>query len=246
MPESTASRPQSSASSATSSRLLRPGVVNSANGEFDIRDHYFKLLQDDPSKSMPIAAIESLSALCDANQAKTIHELMDAITEGANALKRSIPNAISLTAGCDLFKRFIFSHAHDDPENFERFKEQLQANGHLFAQRAREARAKVADIGRKAIRDGATVFLHGHSRCVMALMETVIDSGVRFRVIVGETRPSKLGIQTAEELRKRGVEVALIDDAAVGYAMKMATIVIMGAEGVFGDGSFLNIVRNPL
>lgn len=220
----------------------KPGVVYSTQGEFDIREHYCKLLLEDPSKSMPIAAIESLSALCDGTRAGTIHELMSAIEEGADALKRSIPNAISLTAGCDLFKRFIIAHAHDDPKDFEAFKQQLQANGHLFAQRAREARAQVAEIGAKAIRDGVTVFLHGHSRCVIALLRRAKERKVRFSVIVTETRPSLLGLRTAKELRAAGIPVAVVDDNAMGYALKKAQLVIIGAEGVFGDGSVLNIV----
>jgi len=211
-------------------------------GEFDIREHYFKLLSQDPSKSMPIAAIESLSALCDATKAGTIHELMSAIGDGADALKNSIPNAISLTAGCDLFKRFIIAHAHDDPKDFEAFKQQLQANGHLFAQRAREARIKVAETGVKAIKDGVTVFLHGHSRCVIALLQRAAEQNIRFNAIATETRPSLLGLRTAKELRALGIPVAVVDDNAMGYALKKAQLVIIGAEGVFGDGSILNIV----
>ena len=191
---------------------------------------------------MPIAAIESLAALCDATKADTIHELMSAIEAGADALKESISNAISLTAGCELFKRFIISHAHDDPKDFEAFKQQLQANGHLFAQRAREARESIAGLGVKIISDGQTVFLHGHSRCIMGLCLRAAKSNIRFQVIVSETRPSMLGRRTAKELRDVGVPVAVIDDAAIAYAMKKADVVITGAEGVFGDGSALNIV----
>jgi translation initiation factor eIF-2B subunit alpha len=167
---------------------------------------------------------------------------MSAIEDGANALKKSIPNAISLTAGCDLFKRFIIAHAHDDSKDFEAFKQQLQTNGHLFAQRAREARVQVAEIGVKAIKDGVTVFLHGHSRCVIGLLKKAVESKIRFNAIVTETRPSLLGLRTAKELRTVGIPVAVVDDNAMGYALKKAKLVIIGAEGVFGDGSILNIV----
>ena len=157
---------------------------------------------------MPIAAIESLAALCDSTKAGTIHELMSAIEAGGEALKESISNSISLTAGCDLFKRFIISHAHDDPKDFEAFKQQLQANGHLFALRAREARESIAALGAKIISDGQTIFLHGHSRCIMGLLLRAANSNIRFSVIVSETRPSMLGVRTAKELRDAGVPVA--------------------------------------
>lgn len=237
--------PSSPPSSSSPHANAKPGVVvYSAGGEFDIRQHYFELLSQDSSKSMPIAAIESLSALCDATRAGTIHELMSAIEGGAQALQRSIPNAISLTAGCDLFKRFIIAHAHDDPKDFEAFKQQLQASGHLAAQRAREARAQVAAVGVGAIHDGATVFLHGHSRCVVGLLRKAAqEASRRFTAIVTETRPSLLGLRTARELRAAGIPVAVVDDNAMAYALKKARLVLIGAEGVFGDGSILNIVR---
>lgn len=237
------SRPPTSGSATSSAQNLRSGVVYSDRGEFNIREHYVALLKKDPTKSMPIAAIESLAALCDASQADTIHELMKTIEQGAVTLKQSVPNPVSLTAGANLFKRFLLNHMHDDPRDFETFKKTLQDNGHLFAQHAREARNKVAVAGVKAIRDGAIVFLHGHSRCITALCLMAAHIGRRFKVIVAESAPSQLGIQTAKDLRKVGIEVALVPDTAMGYAMKKATMVLMGAEGVFANGAALNLVR---
>jgi len=101
---------------------------------------------------------------------------------------------------------------------------------------------QVAEIGVKAIKDGVTVFLHGHSRCVIGLLKKAVESKIRFNAIVTETRPSLLGLRTAKELRTVGIPVAVVDDNAMGYALKKAKLVIIGAEGVFGDGSILNIV----
>ncbi|TGZ82365.1 nagb/rpia/CoA transferase-like protein [Ascodesmis nigricans] len=235
-----ASRPTTSGSTASSNP--RPGIVYSATGEFDIREYYFNLLKNDPTKSMPIAAIESLSALCDGSKAETIHELMKTIEQAAKTLKESVPNPVSLTAGANLFKKFLLQRLHNDPRDFETFKKTLQENGHLFAQRARAARNKVAAAGVKAIRDGSVVFLHGHSRCITALCLKAATNGRRFKVIVTQTGESQLGARTATELRKAGIEVALIPDTAMAYAMPKATIVLMGAEGVFANGFCLNIL----
>lgn len=215
-------------------------------GEFDIRGHYSRLLSEDTTKSMPIAAMESLAALCDASKANTIHELLSSIETGSNALIDSVPNSISLTAGCAMFTKFISSHTHDDPRDFEAFKKKLQENGHLFAQSAREARFKIAEIGLKMVRDGITIMVHGYSRCAVGILTLAAEKGIRFQVIVTETRPSCQGLKVAKELRNLGVPVAVIDDNAVAYAMKKCKCILIGAESIFTDASIINIVSFTL
>lgn len=223
----------------------KPGIVYSKTmGEFDIRGHYSRLLDEDSTKSMPIAAMESLAALCDASKANTIHELLSSIEIGSNALIDSVPNSISLTAGCAMFTKFISSHTHDDPGDFEAFKKKLQENGHLFAQSAREARFKIAEIGVKMVMDGITIMVHGYSRCAVGILTLAAKRGIKFKVIVTETRPSCQGLKVAKELRDLGVPVAVIDDNAVAYAMKKCKCILIGAESIFTDASIINIVSS--
>jgi translation initiation factor eIF-2B subunit alpha len=220
-----------------------PGIVYStAMGQFDIRSHYSRLLSEDTTKSMPIAAMESLSALCDASKATTIHELLSSIEIGSKALIASVPNSISLTAGCAMFTKFISAHTHDDPRDFGAFKKKLQENGHLFAQSAREARFKIAGLGVGMLRDGEVVMVHGYSRCAVGILKLAAERNVRFKVIVTETRPSCQGTKLAVELRALGVPVAVIDDNAVAYAMKKCRSVLIGAESIFADASIINVV----
>ncbi|CAZ79798.1 unnamed protein product [Tuber melanosporum] len=220
----------------------KPGIVYFEMSEFDILGHYSRLLEEDPSKSMPIAAIESLCALCDGIEANTIHELLSTIQLGSDTLKESVPNAISLTAGCDLFTKFITRHSHDDPRDFDTFKRKLQSNGHLFAQRARKARSIVAENGLKMVMNNPVIFVHGYSRCIMAILLNAKEKGRKFKVICTETRPSCQGLRTAKELRAAGVSVAVIDDNAVTYAMNKATFVLVGAEGTLADASIINVM----
>lgn len=220
-----------------------PGIVYStAMGQFDIRSYYSRLLSEDSTKSMPIAAMESLSALCDASKATTIHELLSSIEIGSKALIASVPNSISLTAGCAMFTKFISAHTHDDPRDFGAFKKKLQENGHLFAQSAREARFKIAALGVGMLRDGEVVMVHGYSRCAVGILKLAAQRNVRFKVIVTETRPSCQGTKLAVELRALGVPVAVIDDNAVAYAMKKCRSVLIGAESIFADASIINVV----
>ena len=43
-----------------------------------------------------------------------MYELVEALKAGAALLKRAIPNSISLTAGCDLFIRYVSTAPQDD------------------------------------------------------------------------------------------------------------------------------------
>lgn len=73
---------------------------------------------------MPIAAVLALTELIASSNgwpifitvhdpsnssisAETMYELVEALKEGAATLKRASPNPISLTAGCDLFIRYV-------------------------------------------------------------------------------------------------------------------------------------------
>ena len=56
---------------------------------------------------MPIAAIEALVLLLTNSPLSTISETLDLLETHANRLKESIPNPIGLSAGTDLFQRYI-------------------------------------------------------------------------------------------------------------------------------------------
>jgi translation initiation factor eIF-2B subunit alpha len=48
-----------------------------------------------------------LSLLLYDHIAGTMYELVEALKDGAAALKKRTPNPISLTAGCDIFIRYV-------------------------------------------------------------------------------------------------------------------------------------------
>ncbi|KAJ6630772.1 hypothetical protein B0H10DRAFT_1982894 [Mycena sp. CBHHK59/15] len=63
--------------------------------------------------SPPLAAILSLTELCASSTAGTMFELVKALNEGADSLKRHSSNPISLNAGCELFIAFVTLFPHD-------------------------------------------------------------------------------------------------------------------------------------
>lgn len=188
---------------------------------------------------MPVAAIESLVALVDATQASTVSEFTSIIQAGSDTLKSSVSNAISLSAGCDLFMRYIIQTL-SNVGDLAGCRDYLRSNGRIFVQRAKDARRKIAVLGASYVRDGMTVLLHAYSRVVIALLLEAADRGVRFEVIVTESRPSGLGRRAAKVLREKGIPVAVVCDSATGYAMGKCDLVFVGAEGVVENGGIIN------
>lgn len=210
---------------------------------------------------MPVAAIEALVLLLTCSQASTVSETLDLLATSTAHLKRSIPNPIALSAGTDLFQRYIITTLQRQGQlgpagDFRSIRAHLLSNGRLFVQRAKESRQKIASFGRHFVRDGATVLTNGGSRVVGALLKSAADSSsgsVRFRVIYvlnsatttsdsssSESRTETEGHSIVCDLRAKNVPVATIPESAVAYSLGKVDMVIVGAEGVVENGGIIS------
>lgn len=152
---------------------------------------------------MPVAAIEALILLLVHHPPSTISETLSLLSTHTTYLKRAVRNPIPLSAGTDLFQRYLISTLHSRPkssgrvstggkglergvaadDDFKAIRAHLMANGRLFVQRAKEARGKIADVARRFVRDGSTVLASGNSRVVSAVLTAASAERVRFRVV---------------------------------------------------------------
>lgn len=212
-----------------------------------IVDTYHRLLSEDPDLTMPVAAIESLILLLQQSRATTVFETLDLLATQSDYLKSQVANPISLSAGTDLFQRYMISSLKASGEsNFDTLRQHLLTNGRLFVSRAKAGREKIAAYGRNFVRDGCTVLTHGGSRVVGTLLakaaETSASGGtVRFKVVyvITGTRVAESEAAVAR-LRARGVPVATISEGAVAYAMGKVDVVLVGAEGVVENGGVIS------
>jgi len=208
---------------------------------------YNRLLEDDPDLTMPVAAIEALIELLVQSRAVTVFETLDLVKSQSEYLKSRIPNSISLSAGTDLFQRYmISSYKTTTAGSFETVRQHLLTNGRLFVSRAKAARERIANYGRHFVRDGSVVLTHGGSRVVGNLLGKAAEASasggnVRFKVIyvMNEARSSESRV-VISALRAKGVPVATISEGAVGYAMGKVNLVIVGAEGVVENGGIIS------
>ncbi|EKG13497.1 Initiation factor 2B-related protein [Macrophomina phaseolina MS6] len=234
--------------------------AGATDAPFDIVGTYQRLLTDDPDLTMPVAAIEALVAALSASDTSTTTETLALLSAYTNKLKAAIPNPISLSAGTDLFQRYLMTSVRPGVD-FSKTRQHLLSNGRLFVERAKASRDKIASFGKHFIRDGNTILTNGGSRVVSALLRSAAESAagggsshgsVRFRVIYVLAVPDPAnasdeattkhaeGTEIVRRLRAHGVPVATIPEAGVAYAMGKVDMVIVGAEGVVENGGIIS------
>ena len=210
---------------------------------------------------MPVAAIESLvSLLAQTPSLSTISETLDLLNTAAGTLKRSIPNSISLSAGTDLFQRYIITTLQrggpaSAAGDFGAIRSHLLSNGRFFVSRAKESRKAIASVACRFIREGSTVLTNGGSRVVREVLKIAAEAQTRetgaprFRVVyvVGAPYANDMpnegdgeGTATIAALRELHVPVATIPEAAIAYSMGKVSMALVGAEGVVENGGIIS------
>lgn len=204
-----------------------------------------------PEVAIPVAAFKALTSVIKRSEASTMMELEVQLRAAADSLKNCRQDlatglnlngktSISLTAGCELFLRYVTRCFLDFPD-FEECKTQLIVRGERFAEMSLTCRNKIAEMGQSFVQDGQVILTHGDSRVVAKLLLRAAQTK-NFSVIVTEGRPCGSGYSTAKILSSNGIPVTMILDSAIGYVMGKVDFVVVGAEGVVENGGIVNKV----
>ena len=191
-----------------------------------------------------MAAIESLIALLSASPPSTVSETLALIESSTATLKASTPNSLSLTAGTDLFQRYILSTLQaGNTADFPAVRAHLLANSNAFVQQAKEARARIADIAKQFIQHESVIVTSGYSRVVSAVLQAASDDGTAFKVVQVQEADSVHNQATrnlVRQLRRKQVYVATVPFAALATAASKATIALVGAESLLENGGIIS------
>lgn len=99
---------------------------------------------------------------------------------------------------------------------------------------AREKESKYSD---KIIRSQSVIMTYCHSGEAMSFIKhSWTRHKKKISVIACMTEPKQQGVLTAKDLSLEGIPVTLIDDNAIGYFIKEADIVIVGADALRLEG----------
>ncbi|KAG0480215.1 hypothetical protein HPP92_011073 [Vanilla planifolia] len=150
--------------------------------------------------------------------------------------------SISLSAGCDLFMRYVTRTSALEYEDFNAAKLRLIERGEKFGEISLKARRTIAMLGQDFVFDGSTILVHGFSRVVLEVLKLAASNRKMFRVFCTEGRPDRTGLRFSNELAQLGVPVKLLLDSAVAYAMDEVDMVFVGADGVVESGGILNMM----
>ena len=165
-------------------------------------------------------------------------ELVDALVEAARELADSRPEVGAIRSALGRLVGAADSYAHLPPEELRRLVEE-QGRG-LVAARERATRAIAIQL-RERLEDGS-VLTHSASATVREALLLTPPAHVFCTV----SAPVEEGISFAEELRDAGLAVTLLPDEAAASALDRASVVLVGADTVFRDGSLCNKVGTRL
>nr|GMD32247.1 translation initiation factor eIF-2B subunit alpha-like [Ipomoea batatas] len=195
-----------------------------------------------PNLAEAVAAIRALASVIRSSEATTMMELEIELKKASDSLKSWDTTSISLTAGCDLFMRYVTRTSALEYEDFNSAKSRLLERAEKFGEISYKARKIIAMLSQDFIFDGCTILVHGFSRVVLEILKTAAQNRKHFRVLCTEGRPDRTGLRLSNELAKLDVPVKLLIDSAVAYSMDEVDMVFVGADGVVESGGIINMM----
>ncbi|CAF1909389.1 unnamed protein product [Brassica oleracea var. botrytis] len=212
-----------------------------AERSFNVIDE-FNGWRKQPDLAEAVAAIRAMAAVIRASEATTMMELEIELKKASDTLKSWDKTSISLTAGCDLFIRYVTRTSALEYEDFNSAKSRLLERAEKFGEISCKARKIIAMLSQDFIFDGCTVLVHGLSRVVLEVLKTAAQNNKLFRVLCTEGRPDGTGVLLSNELSKLDIPVKLLLDSAVAYSMDEVDMVFVGADGVVESGGIINMM----
>lgn len=212
----------------------------SSDASSKVVKEFHEALARSSDMAVAVAAIHALTTVIRNSTSTTMMGLEREIKEGASALQRYNPTAISLQTGCELFLRYTTRTSALETESFEVAKRKLIERGRTFAETSKRARNIIAEHGERFVRPGSRILVHGHSRVALSVLQKAAMSGQQFSVTVTEGRPDETGFTMAKVLTDLKIPTTIVLDSAVGYIMENVDMVLVGAEAVAESGGIVN------
>lgn len=104
----------------------------------------------------------------------------------------------------------------------------------------------IAEQGNAKIHNGDVILTYAHSSTVLHLLRKAAKQGKVFRVIVVDSRPLFEGKKLLAELVESGIKCSYALLTSLGYVVKEATKVFIGAHCIFSNGNLMSRVGTAL
>jgi translation initiation factor eIF-2B subunit delta len=183
-------------------------------------------------------AVEALLEMT-ADPGSSTAELLQRLLDAGRELAAARPAMGAITHAVGRLVASAHTASHLPPDELQRLV--FDEGNALIASRDRAAASIAVHLG-PSLRD-ALVLTHSASATVR---EAVLHTPPA-RLFCTASAPFEEGRLLAEDLRTEGVEVELIEDDAVDRALETASLMLVGADTIYEDGSIKNkIGTRPL
>lgn len=205
-----------------------------------IVENFKNIIDSNPDTPESVAAIKTLLAFIEKNEAHTMQGLTEDLNKAISILKTTDSGKIpAIASGCELFLRFITFANLEYPDLQECKKIMIQRGG-LFLDKISKSRDKIAQLANQFITNGAVILLHSYSRVVLEILKVAKNKNKQFKCFVTNAQPNDTGKKMCKSLQELDISSTLILDAAIGYIMEKVTMVLVGAEQVVESGGIIN------
>ena len=180
------------------------------------------------------------------SKAKTTEDLLSDLEQARKILHETRPTAVNLAWGLEK----IMQVAKSGKDVLE-IRESVVEEAKKMAEEDIKINMRMGKYGAPLFNDNDTIMTHCNAGALatvgygtaLGVIRATKESGKKIKVIATETRPVMQGSRlTAFELKHDGIDISLIPDTAVGYAMVRGLVskVIVGADRILRTGHVYN------
>ena len=180
------------------------------------------------------------------SKAKTKKKLLEDLEKARKVLFETRPTAVNLAWGLEKIMQ-VASKGNDVDE----IKKMVVDTAQNMAVEDVEINMKMGKFGSELFVNNDVIMTHCNAGALatvgygtaLGVIRATKDSGKSIKVIATETRPVMQGSRlTAFELKHDNIDVSLIPDTAVGYAMSKGLVnkVVVGADRILSTGHVYN------
>lgn len=187
---------------------------------------------------LALAALQSKS--------KTKEKLLEDLEKAQKILFETRPTAVNLAWGLERIMKVA-----KEGKEVSQIKNTIIETAKRMAEEDIETNKKMGRRGSVLFKNNDTIMTHCNAGALatvgygtaLGVIRATKEDGKKIKVIATETRPVMQGSRlTAFELKYDGIDVSLIPDTAVGYAMSKGLVdkVIVGADRILRTGHVYN------
>jgi ribose 1,5-bisphosphate isomerase len=187
------------------------------------------------------SASEALAEYASSWEGEDPKELVSDLRRAGRRLHSTRPTAVSLRNAILLTLAGI-----DGCDSVDAIKEMVVKGSNGFLTSAEEAVGRIALLAKARIPFGSVVITHCNSNAALTAIEAAFTDGRVKGAICTESRPWRQGHVTSRRLAAGGIPTTMVVDSAIGLAVRMADVAVVGADTVTSDGTLYNKIGTSL